>query len=32
MLDRFKVPEEDKVYVPVEKITKVTENILKILN
>tara|TARA_B100001094_G_scaffold84505_1_gene80807 strand:- start:10234 stop:11337 length:1104 start_codon:yes stop_codon:yes gene_type:complete len=29
MLDRFKVPEEDKVYVPVEKITKVTENILK---
>ena len=29
MLDRFKVPEQDKIYVPVDKITKVTENILK---
>ena len=29
MLDRFKVPEKDKIYVPVEKITKVTEEILK---
>ncbi|SVD63264.1 uncharacterized protein METZ01_LOCUS416118, partial [marine metagenome] len=25
MLDRFKVPEQDKIYVPVDKITKVTE-------
>ena len=29
MLDRFKVPERDKIYVPVERITAVTENILK---
>ena len=29
MLDRFKVPDEDKIYVPVEKITEVTQNILK---
>ena len=29
MLDRFKVPEKDKIYVPVERITAVTENILK---
>ena len=29
MLDRFKVPEQDKIYVPVERITAVTENILK---
>ena len=29
MLDRFKVPDEDKIYVPVDKITEVTQNILK---
>ena len=29
MLDRFKVPDEDKIYVPVEKITEVTQKILK---
>jgi hypothetical protein len=30
MLDRFKVPDKDKIFVPVENITKVTEKMLKI--
>jgi hypothetical protein len=29
MLDRFKVPDKDKIFVPVENITKVTEKILE---
>ena len=29
MLERFKVPEEDKVYVDSEKVFELTKNILK---